>query len=166
MRLRFGREAFPADLDGVVAEAVGTDHLVAGVPESTPAKEGWGGAEPLEIVDGAPCVAYKVRPPATIENGPPYGSTLAIHATPSPYENTKGCRAMNDTIRVRDHIQTCVHGSRWPHVINAARARWWREPHCPGGRELTLRRLPVDQDGSAEPEVVLPDGVWVEVTAL
>ena len=56
---------------------------------------------------------------------------------------------MGDTISVRDHSRPCEHGSLWPHWINAAHARWWKEPECLGGREMTLRRL--------------DDAVWIEV---
>lgn len=48
---------------------------------------------------------------------------------------------MNDTIAVRDHSQRCEHGSLWPHWFNVAKARWWHEPDCLGGREMTLRRV-------------------------
>jgi hypothetical protein len=56
---------------------------------------------------------------------------------------------MSDTISVRDHSQPCEHGSLWPHWIERAKAKWWQEPECLGGREMTLLRL--------------SDGVWVEV---
>jgi hypothetical protein len=56
---------------------------------------------------------------------------------------------MDDTIRVRDHGRPCEHGSLWPHWIHAAEARWWKEPECPGGREMILRRV--------------DDGLWREV---
>ena len=56
---------------------------------------------------------------------------------------------MDDTIRVRDHSQPCEHGSLWSHWIEASKAKWWQEPDCLGGREMTLRRL--------------DDGLWQEV---
>jgi hypothetical protein len=56
---------------------------------------------------------------------------------------------MSDTISVRDHTRPCEHGSLWPHWINAAEARWWKEPECLGGREMTLRNV--------------GDGVWEEL---
>lgn len=56
---------------------------------------------------------------------------------------------MSDTINVRDHSQPCEHGSLWPHWINASKVRWWQEPDCLGGREMTLQRL--------------HDGAWMEV---
>jgi hypothetical protein len=56
---------------------------------------------------------------------------------------------MTDIIKVRDHSRRCEHGSLWPHWFNAAKARWWQEPDCLGGREMTLRRV--------------DDGVWAEV---
>jgi hypothetical protein len=48
---------------------------------------------------------------------------------------------VDETIGVRDHGRPCEHGSRWPHWIESGKARWWREPECPGGREMILRRL-------------------------
>lgn len=57
---------------------------------------------------------------------------------------------MEETIRVRDHSRPCEHGSLWPHWINSAKARWWKEPECLGGKEMILRSR--------------PDGSWVEVT--
>ncbi|MDP2623094.1 MAG: hypothetical protein Q8Q29_04790 [Actinomycetota bacterium] len=56
---------------------------------------------------------------------------------------------MSDTISVRDHSRPCEHGSLWPHWIHPVKARWWQEPDCLGGREMTLRRL--------------REGVWMEV---
>ena len=56
---------------------------------------------------------------------------------------------MDDTIRVRDYSQTCEHGSLWSHWIEASKAKWWQEPDCLGGREMTLRRL--------------EDGLWQEI---
>ena len=52
---------------------------------------------------------------------------------------------MEDTIRVRDHSQPCVHGRLWSHWINTTKARWWQEPDCLGGKEMILRRV---EDGS------------------
>ncbi len=56
---------------------------------------------------------------------------------------------MSETISVRDHSQPCEHGSLFHHWISLKTARWWKEPECLGGKEMTLRRL--------------PDGNWVEV---
>jgi hypothetical protein len=56
---------------------------------------------------------------------------------------------MSDTISVRDHSRPCEHGSLWPHWIHPVKARWWQEPDCLGGREMTLQRL--------------REGVWMEV---
>lgn len=58
---------------------------------------------------------------------------------------------MSETIRVRDHSRPCEHGSLWPHWLEVAKARWWQEPDCLGGRELILRRV--------------GKGVWEEVPA-
>lgn len=56
---------------------------------------------------------------------------------------------MGETIRVRDHGRPCEHGSHLPHWLHASQARWWREPDCPGGREMVLRSVGA--------------GVWEEV---
>ena len=42
---------------------------------------------------------------------------------------------------VHDHSQPCEHGSLWPHWIVVSEARWWQEPDCLGGKQLTLRRI-------------------------
>ena len=55
------------------------------------------------------------------------------------------------SITVRDHGQPCEHGSLWPHWTNAAKAKWWQEPECLGGKEMILDRV--------------RDGVWREVEA-
>jgi hypothetical protein len=54
---------------------------------------------------------------------------------------------MEDTIEVRDHSRPCEHGALWAHWPR--KGRWWREPDCPGGRRMTLRRS--------------DEGIWVEV---
>lgn len=59
---------------------------------------------------------------------------------------------MEETISVRDHSRPCEHGSLWPHWLDSAKARWWREPECPGGREMTLRRLDDRTWEEVEPE--------------
>lgn len=56
---------------------------------------------------------------------------------------------MGDVLTVRDHSRPCEHGSLWPHWDNAAKARWWHEPDCLGGREMRLRRR--------------DDGLWAEI---
>ncbi len=48
---------------------------------------------------------------------------------------------MDDVTTVRDHSKPCEHGSLWPHWIESTEARWWREPECLGGREMTLERV-------------------------
>jgi hypothetical protein len=54
---------------------------------------------------------------------------------------------MDDTLEVRDHRMPCEHGSRWSHWLEPTKARWWKDPDCPGGREIVLRRL---EDGTWE----------------
>lgn len=56
---------------------------------------------------------------------------------------------MSDTITVHDHSEPCEHGSLWPHWLNAAKARWWHEPDCLGGKAMTLQHC--------------GDGLWSEV---
>jgi len=56
---------------------------------------------------------------------------------------------MSDTITVRDHSQPCEHGSLWHHWFTATKRKWWQEPDCLGGKEMTLRGV--------------GDGVWMEV---
>jgi len=51
-------------------------------------------------------------------------------------------------ITVRDHARPCEHGSLWAHWISPSTARWWKEPDCPGGREMILQSQ--------------GDGVWAE----
>jgi hypothetical protein len=59
--------------------------------------------------------------------------------------------AVGETISVRDHSRPCEHGSLWAHWPESAKARWWREPDCPGGKEILLRRV--------------GEGMWEEVGA-
>jgi hypothetical protein len=55
----------------------------------------------------------------------------------------------SETISVRDHDRPCEHGSLWAHWTNTAKARWWQEPECLGGRAMILRKV--------------DEGVWMEV---
>lgn len=41
-------------------------------------------------------------------------------------------------IRLRDHSRPCEHGSMWAHFEEAGKGRWWKEPDCPGGRQMLL----------------------------
>lgn len=55
----------------------------------------------------------------------------------------------DDVLVVRDHTKPCEHGSLWPHWITVKDAKWWQEPECLGGQEMTLKRL--------------EDGMWQQV---
>ena len=50
---------------------------------------------------------------------------------------------------VRDHSRPCEYGSLWPHWTEVAKAKWWQEPECLGGREIVLQQR--------------PDGAWIEI---
>jgi hypothetical protein len=48
---------------------------------------------------------------------------------------------VTDVIRVRDHSEPCEHGSIWAHFEEIRKGRWWKEPDCPGGREMVLESV-------------------------
>jgi len=45
-----------------------------------------------------------------------------------------------EALTVRDHSRQCEHGHLWGHWFEVKTAKWWQEPDCLGGREITLRR--------------------------
>ncbi len=66
---------------------------------------------------------------------------------------------MIETISVRDHSQPCEHGLLWPHWIDGKKARWWRAPECPGGREMVLRHVEKDLWTSLRPDEIRTSSV-------
>lgn len=48
---------------------------------------------------------------------------------------------MRERITVRDHSQTCEHGSLWSHWVTSSKAKWWNEPECLGGRAISLEKV-------------------------
>jgi len=56
---------------------------------------------------------------------------------------------MTSELRLRDHTRPCEHGSLWAHFLETRKGRWWKEPECPGGREIVLERA--------------GEGIWREV---